>query len=288
MMIPKSMFTALVCLLLLTAGVAAQPQVPDDNFIEGWTKSDPLLIFAGNDLYGHIDGGAELFHEFGFNELLVQRYTGDGHEIDLEVYRMTGPEAALGIYLMKCGRETPVEGIIARSSGDHYQYAIVKGNCFIQVNSFSGDEALRPVMTALARQVLKLIPDEKPADLFRHLPPDNLVPHSERLIRGPYALQPVFTFGQDDVLQLGGIVFGVLGKYTDADDSVYTQIVIPYPDSGKAKSAYRNLVNNLDPYLKVLEKTASSFIFKDYRDRFGSAEISGAVLTLRINLRQKP
>lgn len=287
-MIPGRIFSVSVCLLILAAGVAAQPQVPDNNFIEGWTKSDPLLIFVGNDLYGHIDGGAELFHEFGFNDLLVQRYADGGQEIDLEVYRMTEPEAALGIYLMKCGRETPVEGIAARSSGDRYQYTIVKGNCFIQVNSFSGDEALQPVMTALAKQMLQLIADDRPADLFTHLPPDSLVPHSERLIRGPYALQPVFTFGEGDVLQLGGRVFGVLGKYADADDSVYTQIVIPYPDSGRAASAYQNLVKNLDPYLKVLGKTESSFIFRDYRDRFGSAEISGTVLTLRVNLRQKP
>ena len=59
---------------------------PKDNFVKGWVKSGQTLRFTKNDLYGHINGGAELFLEFGFNELLVQRYEKGGEEITLEIY----------------------------------------------------------------------------------------------------------------------------------------------------------------------------------------------------------
>ena len=279
----------LICLLLLPLSAAgADLVIPDNGFYPGWEKSENLLTFVKNDLYGHINGGAELFHEFGFDKLLVQRYAGSGTEINLEVYVMSSPESALGIYLMKSGRERPVEGIAARNTGNKSQFTIVKNRYFIMINSFMSDSALLPVMTALADMTLALIPAGEPVTLFSQLPPDRLIAGSQRLIRGPYAMQPIFTLGEGDILQLGGKVFGMVADYAGGDDSVYTRIIVPYPDRKTAQTAYGHLVDNLDSYLTVLSKRGSGFAFEDYRKKYGLVSLSENVLDIKVNLSTRP
>lgn len=262
--------------------------LPNDNFAPGWTTSGKTLVFTKNDLYGYIDGGAELFLEFGFKELIVQNYRQGENEIVLEVYQMESPESALGIYLMKCGEETPIEGIDARNSGNKYQFTVVKGSCFLQVNSFAGDEKLIPVMTLLIQQTLKFIARENPVKIFDTLPKENLVPGSELIVRGFYALQPIYTFGEGDILQLKGKIFGAVGDYKEPDNSRYTQLVIKYPIADSALSAYHYLLTNLDSYLKVEEKWETGFIFQDFQAKFGLVKVRKNVLDIKIKLSQKP
>lgn len=256
-----------IMILWLAVDCHAGIILPDDNFVVGWTTSGKTLRFIGNDLYNYIDGGAELFLEFGFKELLVQGYRQKGREMVLEVYQMDSPEAALGIYLMKCGEETPIEKIDARNSGNKYQFTIVKGSYFIQVNSFAGDEKLIPIMRELSRQTLRFIPSERPVRLFDLLPKEHLITGSELIIRGPYALQAIFTFGEGDVLKLGGKIFGVIGDYKDPNLGRYKLILIRYPSEADAQSAFDHLVGNLDPYLKVLEKSKNAFSFQDFESK---------------------
>lgn len=275
-----------------TVAASADLAFPEDNYVPGWTKSERTHRYEKSNLFDYIDGGAELFLEFGFDRLLVQRYkrvdAKREEEIALEVFVMESPEAALGIYLTKCGKETPVRGLKARNSGDRYQFTIVRGNCFVQVNNFSGDETLMHVMVALAQKTLATIPKGHPVKLLDRLPKKDFVAGSGLIIRGPYALQPIFTFGKGDVLLLGGRVFGVTGDYVGANGDIYTRMFILYPEPKAALSAFENLVNNLDPYLEIITRWEKGFSFKDYRDKFGIVELNGDVMKIEINLPEKP
>ncbi len=262
--------------------------LPDDNFVTGWTTTGKTSRFLENDLFNYINGGAELFHEFGFKQLLVQGYRQWENEIVLEVYQMKSPEAALGIFLMKCGNETPIDGINARNSGNKYQFTVLKGSYFIQVNSFAGNEKLIPVMTELTQQTLKFVSNEKPVQIFDNLPKENLISGSELIVRGPFALQPIYTFGEGDIFQLNGKIYAVLGDYQDEQNGKYTQIVIKYPDEKDALAAYESLIENLDPYLEISENLESGFIFKDYQNKFGLVSLKDESIEIMIKLKQKP
>lgn len=268
----------------LISNLFAGISLPGNNFFPGWVKSDSLRHFPKEDLFNHINGGAELFHEFGFIDLFVQSYRNGENEIVLEVYRMESPEAALGIYLMKCGKETPIGGIAARNSGSKYQFTIVKGNYFLQINSFSGDETLMPALVSLAQGTLVNIPQGLEVQLLKILPEENLVPGSELIIRGMYGLQPIYTFGDGDILQLKGKTFGVVGNYLDSSKTEYTKLFFIYLNNSSAKSAFENLVTNLDPYLKILEQTPGRLLFKDYQNKFGRANLIGNQIQIDIHL----
>ena len=262
--------------------------LPDDNFVVGWTTLGRTLLFDKNNLYNYINGGADLFIEFGFKQLTVQNYKYGEYEVSLEVYEMESPTSALGVYLMKCGDEQPIEGIDARNTGNKYQFTMVKGNCFIQINSFAGNDKLIAVMTTLAQHMLKFVAETKPVNMFDALPKDGLIPGSELIVRGQYALQPIYTFGEDDIFQLQGKIFGVTADYRDVHQRTYSKLVINYPTKTEARSAFQNLVKNLDAYLTILSQSETGFMFEDYQKKYGTVTLAGSKLEINFKLSRKP
>jgi hypothetical protein len=273
--------------LAVLAPLAAM-EFPADGFAAGWQRSGPVESYGPAALYNVIDGGAELFLELGFAELRIQKYAGAGAEIAVEAYRMESAAAALGIYLLKCSRETPLPGIGERHSGDRFQVALVKGDHFVFINSFSGREDLLPVLTELARRVAAVIPGREPVRELDILPAAGRVPGSGLLLRGPYSLQAVFTLGEGDVLELDGRTFAAAADYREADGTSHTLIIAPYGDDARARAAFANLRRNLDPYHKVLEAGEDFFVFQDFQDRYGLAQRRGPRIELRVKMALRP
>ncbi len=272
-------------------------QFPPDGFAEGWRKKEPVQEFDRNGLYGHIDGGSELFLEFGFENLQLQTYRNNSDEIAIEVYRMDIPESALGIYLLKCGKETPISGVPVRNTGDYNQIMLLQGNFFLIVNNFTGKSFLLPVMVQLAGETLKLLPGDKEKNpdfshLFSLLPLENRITGSELLVRGYYSLQSIYTLGEGDILLLENKIFGVAAEYRDKTGGVYNLLVVRYPDEAYARKAFANLRANLDSYIRVQESENESrennFSFKDYREKYGRVSLEKQILSIEFNLTVVP
>ncbi len=83
-----------------------------------WTRADHEE-FVGGALYEHIDGGAELFHEYGFAALQVGYYRRGEEEILVEVYRMASPAAAHALF--RYGRDPAAEALPAPYVGSRYE-----------------------------------------------------------------------------------------------------------------------------------------------------------------------
>ncbi len=279
----KSWLTFLIISFLFLE-LKAAIGVPPGNFSPGWTKDGSNRIFDHKNLYGHIDGGAELFFEFGFIALNYQRYKNDSDELILEIYEMENSTAALGIYLMKCGQETPMNTIDARNTVNAYQILIVKGACFVQIYNLNGEQSLMPAMIQLAQKALENIPVAEPVEILKLLPQDSLINGSAKIFRGNYALQSIYTFGSGDVFLLGGKIFGVLGDYHAANGSTLTLLLISYPDFDAAQKAFQNVQSNLDSYLEVIQKNADQLIFKDYKGLYGIITLKGDQIQIKINL----
>jgi hypothetical protein len=277
------MIAALGVLLALSARLGAQV-LPGDGFAAGWKKSAAPRTFISQDLFNHIDGGAELFLEFGFTKLLVQTYGDGSSELTAAVYEMEGATSALGIYLMKMGQETPFPEIAARNSSEDAQLTVLKGRYFVQIDNFGDKPAPRGAAVALANAVLAKILDEKPAPLLDALPSDGRIAGSERLIRGPYGLQPYFTFGEGDVLSLGGKIYAALAEYAAADGAKYNRLLIRYPDVTTAAAALEYLRANLDSYLKITSSGPEGFSFVDYQKKNGTINRTGDILDIRFKM----
>jgi hypothetical protein len=263
--------------------VPGQIPIPGPGFAPGWAKAGPLRAFTGQDLFNQIDGGAELFLEFGFAKLHLQAYVRDRAELTLNAYEMDSSASALGVYLMKMGRETPFPEVAARNSSEDAQLTILKGRYFVQVDNLGEAPASKAETVALANAFLAGVAEESAPTPLDLLPAEGRLAGSERLIRGPYGLQPYFTFGEGDILSLGGRIFGALAGYKMPDGSTFTRLIIPYPDPDSAAAALANLKADLDPYLKVTGDRPDGFDFIDFQAKKGSVIRSGAVLDIRFS-----
>ncbi len=259
---------------------------PAADFAPGWSLGE-RQVFKEGGLFDFIDGGAELFLEFGFRRVLVQRYIKAEAELTLEAYEMTDADAALGIYLMKCGVETPVAGLSVRNTGEPAQLTLLKGRYFFHVNNFGPGPDRLPEMIALARRALEAVPDERPGNSLDRLPVEGLIPGSARLLRGPYALQSIVTLGEGDILSQAGRVIALAGDYR-APDGTWTLILAPYPDEASASAALANLRAHLDSYLEVTKEKAEGFVFKDFKQKLGTVLRKGKVLEIRLGQANLP
>lgn len=278
----------------LPALAADTDLLPPNGFLQIWKKEGNSRIFTSSDLYGYIDGGAEIFLEFGFEQLTVQAYApgpaaakSGANEFKVEIYRMADPIAATGIYLMNCGKESADPSFAERHNLNQFQLIFKRNRYYVIVNNSEGNEKLRSGMLDFARYVAARLPTETPVKLDELLPQKGLNRASIRLIRGPYALQSIYTLGTGDILQLGRNVKAVSGMYQDAIGK-YSLVLVDYPDEPAAQKALANVQANLDSYLKVQEKSDRRLIFKDFKNEFGVVSISGKRLTIQLHLAKKP
>jgi len=285
---PRRFASLAAGIVLLAAAAIGQGRdlPPASDFAPGWSFGE-RLVFEGGALYDFIDGGADLYLEFGFKRVLVQRYVKGDSELTLEAYEMADADAALGIYLMKCGIETPVADVPARNTGEPAQLTILKGRYFLHINSFGPGANLLPEMVRLAGRALDAVPDERPGRHLDRLPVEGLIPGSARLIRGPYALQSIVTLGEGDILLLGGRLTAVAADYR-AEGGSWTLLLVPYPDEAASASALAHLRANLDSYLEIVREEVGGFVFKDFKSRFGAVGRNGPVLEIRLNLVRPP
>ncbi len=288
----KRILLAFCVLALLLPGRPASAAddtaiLPPDGFLGGWKKVDPPKRFAQADLYGYIDGGAELFLEYGFEQLTVQKYRNGSNEFTVEAYRMTDAPAAMGVYTMKAGKETPAAGFKERHTANKYQLMFCRSRYYVVVNNLSGSEALAAVQVKFATYIASQLPPASPIVELQTLPREGMVPGSARLVRGPYGLQAVYTLGDGDILLLERKLTAATADYR-SPKGAYTLILATYPDPTHAKRAFDHLQQNLDRYLKIVDQRPGRFVFEDYSKKYGVVSLVGKRLEARVKLGQKP
>jgi hypothetical protein len=261
--------------------------MPYDSFTGAWKKSGTPRTYTSADLYGYIDGGAELFLELGFEQLTIQRYKDGTNELGVEVYRMADAAAARAVFLSRAGKPTLDPSLNARHTVSKHQLQLQRGRYYVIVNNISGAVAVTPALVGAAEGVAKAIGADGSVPALALLPKAGLVPNSERLIRGTYTLQAVFTLGEGDMLSLGGKLTAAAGDYRDATGTT-TLIVAEYPTPAAAQVAFAYLKGHLDRYLKPTVTTATKLGFQDYEKKFGVATLAGARLEIRLHLTTPP
>ena len=286
--------TLLLALLgFLPLRAAAQKPVgdsallPADGFSGNWKKNGPMKVFTSEDLYGHINGGAEAFLELGFEQLTVQKYRDGANELAVEIYRMTDPTAARGIYLARCGRETPDQALRERHTASRQQILLQRQRYYIVLYNTAGGAANAPMLVKAAQSIAPKLPADTPVPVLDVLPTAGLVPGSARVIRGPVSLQALYTLGDGDILQLGGKITGVGGDYKDARGST-TLIIVDYPTPAAVGAAFKHLTANLDTYLKPTASTGGLLVFQDYEKKYGVVTVAGRRLQVRLHLTKPP
>ncbi len=107
--------------------------------------------FTGNALYGFMNGGSDLYYEYGFKELVSRVVAYNGEEFTVDIYTMETPLDAFGIYSIhafKCLRTDSLGRFDCQSK---YQLQVVDGSSYISIVFQSGSNAARKAADELYR-----------------------------------------------------------------------------------------------------------------------------------------
>jgi hypothetical protein len=132
-------FPAGLCILLAQAGLAQYDPspllTPDD--LSG-ARVATTGRYDGQALYGYIDGGAEVYLEYGFTRLTLQTVDLNGTTVNVELYRMKDSAAAFGIFSISRFRCRPVDSLGRYSCPSAYQVQIARGKYFLRASNATG------------------------------------------------------------------------------------------------------------------------------------------------------
>ena len=214
--------------------------------IPGWTPTGDVETYTKDDLYGYIDGGAEIVLQYGFRELAVFKFkpaataapvwpgpglpvssTGTAKpvgspalpaqkELALEIYQMESGEAAFGIYSTKLeGEEESWPGIMSDNWVGLGQGGLVKGEYVVNILA---PECTNREIGEFAAAIATKIPGKetvRPMGMA-WLPRDGMVLGSWRYIKGPLAAQ-----GESPFLEAAFWGFGTTNGATEAYSAKY-------------------------------------------------------------------
>jgi hypothetical protein len=133
--------------------------LPAARDLKGWAPSGEVQHYSGEELYTYIDGGAEIFQEFGFTQVIAQDYKdAAGRSLTLELYEMKSPEAAYGAFTFKASGKGRAAAIGQAAELDDYYLNAWKGTIVFTVIGFDDSAESLAGIQAVAKAAEAKIP----------------------------------------------------------------------------------------------------------------------------------
>ncbi len=213
--------------------------LPQKGELGGWLPDGKAKYATGEDLFLLIDGGAEIYHEYGFEETVFQTYsTKDGKSINLEIYEMESQEAAYGIYSFKTGSDGRPLELGYEGWFESYYLNFWEGNFLVTVIGLDTDKETLDGIMKIAKAVdLKLTFNSVQPHISSFLPKDDLQINGITYLKGNLGLFNQYEFGNENIF---GLKEGVIGKYED-----YSIFLFQYKSQDEAKKWYEFSRNHL-------------------------------------------
>ncbi len=156
---------------------------------EGWTTG-PSSEFVGDELFGWINGGAEIYHEYGFDSVTVQDFERGTERYSVEVYTMA--DDAYGIYSWaRSATGEPVDLGAGGTLADYYLH-FWSGPHLVVVTAQNPGPDPRSAVLDLGRRIGAQYPrNGSTPKLVKLIPADHCPQESATYFVGPIALNNV-------------------------------------------------------------------------------------------------
>lgn len=238
--------------------------LPSSGEVKEWERDGSPQEYSGDALYEYINGGAEIYHDYGFKQVVVQDFKNrNGDSISLEIFEMEDAESAFGIYTFKTRSEEKKVPLGSDGQLSDYYLNFWKGNLLVTITGFDEDEKTMEGLREIARAVdAKIkISGERPR-LVSVLPEEGLFPTSIKYFQGNLGLYNSYPFFTKDVFHLKE---GIKGDYRGG----YTVYVI---NSGKAENdqkKFEDVMKHFEESPKYMNGTLIEEMLFQVEDRKG-------------------
>jgi hypothetical protein len=207
---------------------------PGADGFPDWTPADETRVFDRENIYDLVDGQAEFFFAYGFEQVAVRRYENvEGTVLRVDVWQLATPANAYGLFTASIAGEPAAIG----NDGDAdpgRRLAFWQDRYTVHV--CARQELPDADLWNFAEAVSAALPEggERPA-LVDRLPSDRLVERSAIFFHEEISIQSDLWLGGDNLLGLGPDTDGVLARY-EAGGAVARLLLVQYPNAEAASA----------------------------------------------------
>jgi len=228
--------------------------IPNSEEVQGWFQEGELEYAEGEDLFLIINGGAAIYHEYGFQKAVFLTYINKNESrINLSIFEMTNPTSAYGIYSFK----TDTGGISVDIGEDgwlsSYYLNFWKGKFLVTI---VGLDSLTETTNGIV-QIAKVVDQKiqmisiKP-DLIKYLPTEELLPNGITYLKGLLALYNTYNFHSTNIFNFKEGLHAIYNSY-----AIFLFI---YDNANDSRQWFSSAIKNLEES----EKYSGFTNIKDY------------------------
>ncbi|MBN2366825.1 MAG: hypothetical protein EH225_13310 [Calditrichaeota bacterium] len=209
--------------------------------ISDWKMTEEYVYSAEN-LYDYIDGGAELYLSYGFENLVSRSYEQHAQpDIIIDIFDMGKSENAFGVF--SHSRE-----VVDSSFGQGSEYTegylmFWKGPYYISILASPETPESKAAVFEAAREIEQNIQQEGPLPkIVRLLPRKGLREETVRYFRHHVWLNSHYFISGENIFNINDKTDAVLARYNEG-----LLLMIEYSSTGEAEAAYQNFIRNYMP-----------------------------------------
>ncbi|MCD4678864.1 MAG: hypothetical protein K8S00_00620 [Bacteroidales bacterium] len=263
---------SIIVLICISFGFSGYSQIDSKDIPDA--KISPPSEYSGKSLWGYINGGADLYLEYGFNKLMVQEIEWKGVLLKANIYEMTSDKGAYGIFSVnvhKCKERDVIKEFDCQGP---YQYQVFAGKYYISVINEIGKPEAEEISAELGKILLEKIKDVQSVypDLYTTT---LLKDHLEKLkfCKGELGIQNIFADWSDLFTEIKNYKIWLLPldniniALIELEDNESTEFFLTQMKTGKAEQfkswkitdkkliLYESSSDNTDSekYLQVIE-----------------------------------
>ncbi len=248
-------FFVIIALIFTTAGLGNGEEkgkmnqkisLPSEG--DGWKWDRKEAEYDSKTLFKYMDGAAELYLAYGFENLRVRRFEKPGRPpILVELYEMASSEDAYGVFSYEHQDETAGIGQGSEFGGGLLQFW--KGKYFVSINAEGEGMEVESGILEIGGAVANWIPTTGPEPkLIGYIPGRalGLVDKSVRYVKSHVLLNQRFFIAHQNLLNLNRKTGAVLAQYLQ-DKQKAQLLLIRYPDLKEAANAYQSFMKGYLP-----------------------------------------
>ena len=241
-----------------------------------WVRQDNPVTYDGETIFDYINGAGEVYRSYAFSHVDVERYQrSEAEGVTIELFDMGNPHDAFGVF--SYAREEEEEGIGAGFEQKGRILCFWQDRFYVCVAAEQRYEDPGPVLEEVARGVSAQLPSggERPG-LVGALPPEGLVPFSDRYFHLHQTLNYNYYLVRENVLNLSPDTDAVLARY--APGSTYL-VMIRYDTESEASTALASFREAVVPgaeEVETVEREMGKFVSSDQVGRFLVLVLDGA------------
>ncbi len=242
------MIPAVLLSVLLAAAPAADKApvhtvdlLPAADELAGWEAGKRRTVSSSRGLYDYMNGGAEIYIDYGFHDLAVGEWTFPGGDpLKVEVYRMGRPKSAFGMFTQDTWGK-PVEiGQGGQIQGGTLRFW--KGSYFVRVFMWRGYQDHLTEIMDMGRAVADGIPNIGAVPVLVSFPPaEGLAEGGLHFFHTALTLGTFYYLSEGNPLALSEDTDGVIGEYLLDDQPVFLTL-LSYPDAEGAEHGFEGFV----------------------------------------------